>query len=232
MLHAHRPLTARYRLICVDPRGQGRTDAPTGAHDYDPPKHVADLLGVLDALGLDRPLVGGHSRGGRTTMEFALAHPGRVRAAVAASSPHLGITPERELRFQAYQQALRREGVDGLLPLLNGAPRHPERRAEYEARIRAAGADALIAQYEALRRLPPLTERLRALAVPALFLCGDRDPLLPHSQAAAAAAPHGRLAIVQGAGHNIFAGAPPSYFAALAAFFAGVTSPCSAEASC
>jgi pimeloyl-ACP methyl ester carboxylesterase len=224
MLHAHRRLTTRYRVICVDPRGQGRSDAPTGTHDYDPPCYVADLLGVLDALGLERPLLGGHSRGGRTVMEFALRYPERVRAAVAASSPHLGITPEREARFATYQRALREGGVDAFLPLLHGAPRHPARRTEYEACIRAAGPDALIAQYDALRRLGPLTERLRALAVPALFLCGDRDPLLPHSQAAAAAAPQGKLVIVEGAGHNIFAGAPVGYFTPLEEFLAEHTS--------
>jgi 3-oxoadipate enol-lactonase len=225
MLHAHRPLVARYRLICVDPRGQGRSDAPTGTYDYDPAGYAADLLGLLDALGLERPLLGGHSRGGRTVMEFALTHPARALAAVAASSPHLGITPERELRFQEYQRALRAAGVDGLLPLLHGAPRHPERRAEYEACIRAAGPDALIAQYEALRHLPSLTGRLRDLEVPALFLCGDHDALLPHSEAAASAAPLGRLVIVPDASHNIFAGAPAAYFEALEGFLDESMSP-------
>lgn len=223
MLHAHRRLAARYRLICVDPRGQGGSDAPAGAHDYDPPAYVADLLGVLDTLGLEWPLLGGHSRGGRTVMEFALLHPGRTAAAVAASAPHLGITPERDLRFQNYQRVLRAEGVDGFLPLLAGAPRHSGRRAAYEAHIRTAGPAALIAQYDALRRLPPLTERLRALAVPALFVCGARDPLLPHSQAAAAAAPHARLEVIPGAGHAIFAGGPEAYFTALEGFLAEAT---------
>lgn len=220
MLHAHRRLAARCRLICIDPRGQGRSQAPTGPHDYDPPTYVADLLAMLDALALERVLVGGHSRGGRTAMELALRYPERVAAAVAASSPHLGITPDRDRRFGKYQRALRADGVDGFLPLLSGAPRHPGRRAEYERHIRAAGADALIAQYDALRRLPPLIERLRALAVPALFLCGERDPLLPHSRAAAAAAPQGRLVIVPDAGHAIFAGSPETYFTALEAFVA------------
>ncbi len=218
MLHAHRRLTARYRLICVDPRGQGRSDAPTGPEDYDPPAYVADLLAVMDVLDLERPLLGGHSRGGRTTMELALHRPERVRAAIAASSPHLGITPDREIRFRGYQTALRRAGVDAYLPLLSGAPRHPERRAEYEAHIRTIGPESLHAQYEALRRLPPITDRLRALAVPALFLCGEQDPLLPHSRAAASAAPLGRLAIVPEAGHAIFAGGPESYFTPLESF--------------
>lgn len=220
MLHAHRRLTARHRLILVDPRGQGRSDAPTDADDYAPERYVADLLAVLDALELERPAIGGHSRGGRMTMEFALTHPERVGRAIAAASPHLGITPERTGRFGGYQQVLRTEGVDGFLPLLAGAPRHPERRAEWESYIRAAGPEALAAQYDALQRLGPLTERLRTMSVPALFVCGDRDPLLPHTEQAAAATPGARLVIVPDAGHNVFAGAPEPYYAAIEGFLA------------
>jgi pimeloyl-ACP methyl ester carboxylesterase len=44
MLHAHRRLAARFRLICMDPRGQGRSDAPIDTYAYDPPGYVADVL--------------------------------------------------------------------------------------------------------------------------------------------------------------------------------------------
>lgn len=220
MLYAHRRLAQRFRLICMDPRGQGRSDAPDEHHAYDPTGYVADLLGLMDALGLERALLGGHSRGGRTVMELAVRYPQRVRAAAAAASPLLGVTPERDIRFRNYQRVLRDQGIEAFLPLLSGAPRHPERRAEYEQHIRGAGPRALHAQYAALRRLPSLTERLRALAVPALFLCGDRDNLLPHSEAAAAAAPCGRLVVIPGAPHAIFAGQPELYYHTLEAFYA------------
>lgn len=228
MLHAHRRLTAHYRLICLDPRGQGRSTAPEDSTDYDPPGYVADLLALLDHLDVERPLLGGHSRGGRTVVEFALRHPHRTRAAVAASSPHMGVTPDREVRFTTYQRVLREQGVDAFLRLLHGAPRHPQRRAEYESYIRGVGPAALSAQYDALRRLQPLADRLQGLQTPALFLCGEHDTLLPHSRAAAAAAPHGRLVIVPDAGHAIFAGSPPAYFAPLESFlaeFAGDVQP-------
>ena len=222
MLHAHRQFTTHYRWLFIDPRGQGRSSAPIDTHSYDPPGYVSDVLAVLDHLGIERAVVGGHSRGGRTAMEFALRHPQRVVAAIAAASPHLGATPGRTERFDAYETALRSQGVDGFLPLLRGAPRHPERRAEYEAYIRGAGPDALIAQYNALRRLTPLPPRLSELTVPALFLCGSEDELLPHSKAAAAAAPNARLVVVDGAGHAIFAGSPPAYYDTLAAFLGEV----------
>jgi 3-oxoadipate enol-lactonase len=225
MLHAHRSLTQRVRLICVDPRGQGESDAPNTPADYAPEEHVADLLGLLDSLALDRVIIGGHSRGGRTSVEFALTHPDRVVAVIAAASPLLGSTPDREGGFRRYQNALAGEGIDAFLDLLGSGPRHPERRAIWRAAAHRAGPDALIAQYEALSRLLPITDRLASLSVPGLFLTGDRDFLRDHAHVAAAASPLVRCAEIAGAGHALFAGNPDDYFAALNEFLDMVVGP-------
>ena len=218
MLHSHRRLAARVRLICLDPRGQGESDAPTTAEEYAPEAHVADLLGVLDGLGLDHVVLGGHSRGGRTSVEFALVHPQRVIGVIAAASPLLGSTPERAGGFHRYQHLLAEEGVDAFLSLLRSGPRHPERRAIWRAAAHRAGPAALIAQYEALSRLGPLTERLQSLSVPALFLTGDRDFVREHMATAAEASPLIRYHVVPHAGHALFADNPSDYFAAFNAF--------------
>jgi len=218
MMHAHRRLAARVRLICLDPRGQGESDAPTEADDYAPDRYAGDVLALLDALGLDRPVVGGHSRGGRTSVELALRHPERVRAVIAAASPLLGSTGDREPGFRRYQRVLAEEGVDAFLALLRSAPRHPERHAMWRAAAHRAGPSALFAQYEALSRLGPLTERARELAVPGLFLTGERDFLRDHAETVATAAPSGRFALIPDAGHALFADNAAAYFAELDAF--------------
>jgi pimeloyl-ACP methyl ester carboxylesterase len=222
MLHAHRPLVRRVRLICLDPRGHGESDAPTTADAYAPAEQVADLAGVLDALGLERAVVGGHSRGGRTSVEFALAHPDRVVAVIAAASPLLGSTPRRERGFRRFQAVLAAEGVDAFLDMLRSGPRHPERRAIWRAAAHRAGPAALIAQYEALTRLGPLTEALASLAVPGLFLTGDRDFLRDHAREAATGSPRVRFEEVADAGHALFADNPRDYFAAIERFLDGV----------
>jgi len=172
---------------------------------------------VLDALGLERVVLGGHSRGGRTSVEFALTYPERVVGVIAAASPLLGFTPERGDLFDLYQRTLKEDGIDAFLGLLRSGPRHPKRHAKWRAAAHHAGPEALSAQYEALKRLPPLTPRLAGLQVPALFLAGDRDHLLAHSQACAAA-PTARLVVVSNAGHALVADNPDDYFAALNAF--------------
>ena len=225
MLHSHRRLARRLRLICLDPRGQGESDAPRTAEEYAPEAHIGDLLGVLDALGLDRVVLGGHSRGGRTSIEFALVQPQRVIGVIAAASPLLGSTPQRSGGFHRYQRVLAEEGIDAFLAMLRSAPRHPERRAIWRAAAHRAGADALIAQYEALSRLGPLTARLQSLAVPALFLTGDRDFAREHMETAARASPLIRFHIVPHAGHALFADNPTDYFAAFNAFLDDVLGP-------
>jgi 3-oxoadipate enol-lactonase len=218
MLHAHRPLTARARITFLDPRGQGQSDTRVTAAEYTPAAYVGDLLGAMDALGIERAVVGGHSRGGRTSVEMALAHPDRVVAVIAAASPLLGATAPRRNGFRRYQTVLADKGVDAFLNLIGTGPRHPERRAIWVQAAHHAGAAALIAQYEALSRLPPLTERLADLRVPALFLSGDNDFLLDHARTAAAATPLARLAIIANARHAVFADNPTDYFAALNSF--------------
>ncbi|MFV3126596.1 alpha/beta fold hydrolase [Niveispirillum sp. KHB5.9] len=67
-------LTDRYRVILVDRPGSGHS---TRAHDADasPGAQAAAIAGLIRALGLDRPLVVGHSLGGAVALALALDHP-------------------------------------------------------------------------------------------------------------------------------------------------------------
>jgi pimeloyl-ACP methyl ester carboxylesterase len=83
-------LTPLGRVLALDQRGHGESDAP--ASGYAPDDFAADLAAFCDALALDRPVVIGHSLGGRVAYHFAAAHPGRLRALVlvdigASASP-------------------------------------------------------------------------------------------------------------------------------------------------
>lgn len=217
-VRAHERLLNRYRFIAVDPRGQGGTTAFVAAASYSPSLLVEDLRGLLDMLGLERPIVGGHSRGARAALEFARAYPERVLAAVAVAPPALGAHGVRKEFYLRAAARLRAEGLEPFLKTLPGAPRHPVRRAEWEAHLRAAGPEALAAQYEALAELRPLTEDTTTLTMPILLLCGEHDRMMEDARALAAAAPSARLVTIPGAGHAPFTEAKDSYFAALDAF--------------
>src|SRR3954463_6945724 len=59
-----RALRADYRLIALDPRGQGASDKPHESAAYTLDRQVGDVLAVLDATGVDQAHFWGYSMGG------------------------------------------------------------------------------------------------------------------------------------------------------------------------
>src|SRR4051794_2876176 len=55
-------LSPAYRVIAPDLRGRGQSDKPSSG--YTMPDHARDVLALMDHLGLDRVVLGGHSFGG------------------------------------------------------------------------------------------------------------------------------------------------------------------------
>lgn len=78
-------LAEHYRVVCPDLRGAGWTEAPKGGYDVD--QMLADVLGLLDALELDRVRVIGHDFGGILAYQLCLRHPTRVVRYLALSTP-------------------------------------------------------------------------------------------------------------------------------------------------
>lgn len=70
---------AGFRAIAVDLKGHGLSDKPVGAHEYTIDSLVEHLREILDALGLERPALAGHSLGGTLIYYFAAKHPERAR---------------------------------------------------------------------------------------------------------------------------------------------------------
>jgi pimeloyl-ACP methyl ester carboxylesterase len=79
-------LTGHFRVVAPDLRGAGWTDAPP--HGYTEEQLVADVVGLLDALGLDRVHLAGLDIGGILGFRVCLAHPERVRRFVCLAAPH------------------------------------------------------------------------------------------------------------------------------------------------
>jgi len=82
-------VAGRLRLVAPDARGHGMSVTP--AEGFAPEEFVADALSVMDALGLDRPVVVGHSMGGAHALVLAALHPEKVRALVLVDvGPEIG----------------------------------------------------------------------------------------------------------------------------------------------
>ena len=75
---------ARYCVVAADMRGHGRTAKPPGPTSV--PMMAADVLGLLDALGIDAAHVVGLSMGGMIAFQMAVNRPERVRSLVIVNS--------------------------------------------------------------------------------------------------------------------------------------------------
>jgi pimeloyl-ACP methyl ester carboxylesterase len=207
------PLTDRlaaagYRTIAPDLQGFGRTPLEPGVLS-----NAADLVGLLDELDIASAAVVGASFGGRVALELALRAPERVRALALldANLDEFEWSDELEAFDAEETAALERGDVDAAVQAnvrmwvtRDGRAVDPAvadlvaamQRGAFDAQI---GVDAELAPND-----PPVAERLREIAAPALVAVGADDVEDFHriAQRLAAEIPNARPAVtIAGAAH-------------------------------
>jgi 3-oxoadipate enol-lactonase len=169
----------RFRLLRIDTRGHGASDAPAG--DYDMAELAGDVGAAMDAAGIEAAAVAGVSLGGMIAMQLALDQPERVTglALVCTSA-----TMDRGA-WTARVDKVRAEGTAGIVELAMSrflSPRFVAERPEVAATIRRGLLSMDAAGYAgcaAAIRDMSLVERLGSIAVPTLVVSGDRDTSTP-----------------------------------------------------
>jgi pimeloyl-ACP methyl ester carboxylesterase len=98
-------------LVGVDLRGRGDSDKPESGYSLE--AHSADVVRVLDHLGLESAVLAGHSMGGFVALKTALMFPERVRALVLLDGgwPRLESTPEELTEEEKQEAAALEEGL-------------------------------------------------------------------------------------------------------------------------
>jgi pimeloyl-ACP methyl ester carboxylesterase len=95
-------LSQHYRVVTIDPRGNGRSGRPVDPAAYADLEFVADTIAVLDELGVDRAVLVGICGSAWQALICAALHPDRVQG-VAAIGPYiLDDTPPLPARAKAY----------------------------------------------------------------------------------------------------------------------------------
>lgn len=84
---------AGVRAFAPDQRGYGLTEAPAAVEAYDAEQLCADLVGLLDAKGLQKAVFCGHDWGGIVVWQMALRHPDRVAGVIGVNTPFLPRAP-------------------------------------------------------------------------------------------------------------------------------------------
>src|ERR671910_2446336 len=108
---AARYLETSRGLVGVDLRGRGDSDKPESGYSLE--AHAADVVRVLDHLGLQSAVLAGHSMGGFVALKSALTFPERVRAIVLLDGgwPRIESTPEEATEEERQEAAALEEGL-------------------------------------------------------------------------------------------------------------------------
>jgi pimeloyl-ACP methyl ester carboxylesterase len=203
----------------------GSTTWPPGEPGYTAEDLLADAVGVLDHLGIERAHVAGLSMGGAMAQELAVLHGERVRTLTlmsttfaAAGGPELpGASPELAALFSGAGQPPPPDWDDreaALAYLLEAERPYAGARGLDEPAMRevlgrvldrspspASGDNHFLVPGD----LGIGYERITAIRAPTLVIHGTDDPMFPpaHGEALAAAIPGARLLLVEGLGHEL-----------------------------
>ena len=167
------------RVIAYDARGHGRSGFFTQEDDYDQQRLADELLGLLDALGLTRVNVCGTSMGATSALLLAHAHPERVERLVLMSPPPFGddmIPVRRALRALALLYRVVGVAATARIVALRPGDGEPART---RALLRGQRRAAIVPALRGFLGRPLDTDRLSAIAAPALVLTQPGDAVHP-----------------------------------------------------
>lgn len=182
-------LAPEYEVVAYDARGHGESDAPDSGYALD--DRVADLRGLVEALGLDDPVLVGHSMGAATVAWTAARYPELPRAVVLEDPVGLHEQSDRDPDERAAEARAGTEQAED-----------PSADPQVAAAIARAGYPA------------PHAETFSQIECPALVVRSDRDVAERVADLdAAESLAEGRLVHVHDAGHHVF---DDEYDAALA----------------
>ncbi len=197
-------LARHFRVVRYDLRGHGRSPVPPGP--YEIADLGADLIALLDRLGVARAHLCGLSLGGMLSLWTAAHHPERVdRLIVCCTSALLG-PPEMWLERATLVSARGTIAVADTVLSRWFTPALQQRDPALVARMRAMLVATPAAGYAAccgaIQRMD-LRPDLAAIRAPALAIAGASDPSTPpaHLSRIASAIAGCRLAIIDGAAH-------------------------------
>jgi non-heme chloroperoxidase len=204
----------------ITQRGHG--DAAKTANGYSARELAGDVVAFMDAHGIERAVVAGHSHGSTVARRVAADHPGRVLGCVLAGafSPYreqpvlVGLLDEFRTLQDPVGAAYAREWQESTLA-------NPVPEAFMETVVAETRKVPVRVWDAALRGM--LEERAQPqprIEAPTLLAWGEKDAMVTRADQddLLGAIPHARLLVYEGAGHALHWEQPERYAADLAAF--------------
>lgn len=233
-----RHLSRTHRCVTFASRGYPPSDVPDTPDAYSQDLARADVIAVLDALGIEQAHIVGHSMGAYTALHVGIRHPDRCLS-VSALGCGWGSKPEE--REEAARACERIAEMFEHGPIAEAAAKYarfpmrttfeakdPRGFAEFEmmlAQHSAAGSALTMRNLQQKRpTLWDMKEQLEAFRLPLLVLVGDEDhPCLDGSLFLKRIVPQAALVVVPRSGHTITLEEPDAVNAALCELFSAVS---------
>ena len=216
-------LKSSFRILRYDQRGHGGTDAPEGRYSFD--TLVADAIGLLDALKIERAHFAGISMGGMTTLFLAQRYPKRFERLIACDCGPAS-SPASAQQWAERVAVAKAGGMEALVEPTVARWFPPEfvaTKAPVLDKVRGmirttpfagfAGCAAALSDYD-------LKPGLDAITHPTLLIVGSKDATLPGIKQINAAVKGSKLVELEGAGHLSNLEQPAQFTAAIREFLA------------
>jgi pimeloyl-ACP methyl ester carboxylesterase len=223
-------LSSQFRVITIDLRGHGESDAPLWHYSLD--QAADDVHGLLDYLSIRQAVFVGLSMGGYILFAFHRKFADRVKGMVLADTRAQADTDEgKQVRFEmaqiAYKQGARAI-ADMMIPkLLSPATiqTRPELVQHVRTMIEGNQVSGIAGDLMAMAERPDSIPLLRRITCPAQIIVGELDLPTPPSDATLMAhrIPNAHLAIIPGAAHLSNLERPDLFNETVRSFVANIT---------
>jgi pimeloyl-ACP methyl ester carboxylesterase len=207
-------LAESHHVVAIDLNGFGYTQRPKSPESYTREGQEKLVLGVMDALGIDRAHVFGHSYGGGLSLFMASRHPERFRSLVLVDSSAPTYANDRRSRAAAFRPlsalfvrsfALRPKMIRRALEhsYYDDSKVTPELVQAYLDRIRIEGVGDAYYGLTVPVRGPQDRVDLAKIDIPALVIWGAHDELISPAagRRSAALLPQGEFVLLANSGH-------------------------------
>jgi pimeloyl-ACP methyl ester carboxylesterase len=186
------------RVVALDLPGHGESEGD-GCRRIDDYARV--VRGFIQAAGLGRVVLGGHSMGGGVAQTVALEHPELVAGLVlVGTGARLRVLP-RVFELLASDYA---DGCAFVTAMALGAAASQALKDGARAAMLGTRPEVTLGDFAACDAFDVM-DRVSAIRAPALAICGEEDQLTPpkYAEFLAARIPGARLLLVEAAGHFV-----------------------------
>jgi pimeloyl-ACP methyl ester carboxylesterase len=181
------------RVVALDQRGHGESAKLYEPQAYERERLAADVLNLMDNLGVDRAHVFGYSMGTRTALELAVAQPDRVDHLILGGVGGKFLEPREDADTDRMAKAMLADDPASITdPMLRSFRQFADEQGEDRKALAAMTR---------VRNMPFRPDALADLPMPVLVVAGAGDTLAGDPQGLADLFPHGHAVTVAGCDH-------------------------------